>query len=102
MLELSCVFATSRELKHTRLSGLSMTCPPHLDSARPAQTLCQNKLVASQKTAPDSKGQPGLVLAADEQLDPTSVVAADFTVTQVVDGRQGVHVHIPRTIFPPK
>ena len=29
-------------------------------------------------------------------------VAADFTVTQVVDGRQGVHVHIPRTIFPPK
>jgi acetamidase/formamidase len=28
-------------------------------------------------------------------------VAADFTVTQVVDGRQGVHVHIPRNIFPP-
>ena len=28
-------------------------------------------------------------------------VAADFAVTQVVDGRQGVHVRIPRTIFPP-
>lgn len=28
-------------------------------------------------------------------------VSADFTVTQVVDGRQGVHVRIPRTIFPP-
>jgi acetamidase/formamidase len=27
-------------------------------------------------------------------------VASDFTVTQVVDGRQGVHVKIPRTIFP--
>lgn len=29
-------------------------------------------------------------------------VAADFAVTQVVDGRQGVHVRIPRTIFPPR
>jgi acetamidase/formamidase len=29
-------------------------------------------------------------------------VAADFGVTQVVDGRQGVHVRIPRTIFPRK
>ncbi|WP_304176001.1 acetamidase/formamidase family protein [Phenylobacterium aquaticum] len=29
-------------------------------------------------------------------------VAADFAVTQVVDGRQGVHVRIPRTIFPRK
>lgn len=28
-------------------------------------------------------------------------VAADFAVTQVVDGRQGVHVRIPRGIFPP-
>ena len=28
-------------------------------------------------------------------------VAADFGVTQVVDGRQGVHVRIPRHIFPP-
>jgi acetamidase/formamidase len=28
-------------------------------------------------------------------------VAADFAVTQVVDGRQGIHVRIPRTIFPP-
>ena len=27
-------------------------------------------------------------------------VCADFTVTQVVDGRQGVHSRIPRTIFP--
>lgn len=27
-------------------------------------------------------------------------VSADFTVTQVVDGRQGVHVKIPRTMFP--
>jgi len=27
-------------------------------------------------------------------------VAADFAVTQVVDGRQGVHVKIPRAIFP--
>lgn len=26
-------------------------------------------------------------------------VAADFGVTQVVDGRQGIHVRIPRTIF---
>ena len=29
-------------------------------------------------------------------------VAADFTVTQVVDGRQGAHVRIPRSIFPRK
>jgi len=28
-------------------------------------------------------------------------VAADFAVTQVVDDRQGVHVRIPRAIFPP-
>ncbi len=28
-------------------------------------------------------------------------VAADFTVTQVVDGRQGVHGRIPRTLVPP-
>jgi acetamidase/formamidase len=28
-------------------------------------------------------------------------VAADFAVTQVVDGRQGIHVRIPRAIFPP-
>jgi acetamidase/formamidase len=27
-------------------------------------------------------------------------VAADFAVTQVVDGRQGIHVRIPRDIFP--
>jgi acetamidase/formamidase len=27
-------------------------------------------------------------------------VAADFAVTQVVDGRQGVHVRVPRSIFP--
>lgn len=27
-------------------------------------------------------------------------VAADFGVTQVVDGRQGIHVRIPRDIFP--
>jgi len=27
-------------------------------------------------------------------------VAADFGVTQVVDGRQGVHVRMPRDIFP--
>ncbi len=29
-------------------------------------------------------------------------VAADFAVTQVVDGRQGVHVRMPRRIFPGK
>jgi acetamidase/formamidase len=29
-------------------------------------------------------------------------VTADFGVTQVVDGRQGVHVRMPRGIFPPK
>jgi acetamidase/formamidase len=29
-------------------------------------------------------------------------VAADFAVTQVVDGRQGIHVRIPRGIFPTK
>jgi acetamidase/formamidase len=29
-------------------------------------------------------------------------VAADFSVTQVVDGRQGCHARIPRSIFPPK
>ncbi len=28
-------------------------------------------------------------------------VAADFAITQVVDGRRGIHVRIPRTIFPP-
>jgi acetamidase/formamidase len=27
-------------------------------------------------------------------------IAADFGVTQVVDGRQGIHVRIPRSIFP--
>jgi acetamidase/formamidase len=27
-------------------------------------------------------------------------VAVDFTVTQVVDGRQGVHARVPRAIFP--
>jgi len=29
-------------------------------------------------------------------------VASDFSVTQVVDGRQGCHARIPRSIFPPK
>lgn len=29
-------------------------------------------------------------------------VAADFAVTQVVDGTQGIHVRIPRNIFPTK
>jgi acetamidase/formamidase len=29
-------------------------------------------------------------------------VAADFAVTQVVDGRQGIHVRMPRGIFPAK
>jgi acetamidase/formamidase len=29
-------------------------------------------------------------------------VAADFGVTQVVDGKQGVHVRIPRSVFPPR
>lgn len=29
-------------------------------------------------------------------------VAADFNVTQVVDGKQGIHVRIPRSIFPEK
>jgi acetamidase/formamidase len=28
-------------------------------------------------------------------------VAADFGVTQVVDGRQGIHVRMPRGVFPP-
>ena len=28
-------------------------------------------------------------------------VAADFAVTQVVDGKQGIHVRIPRAVFPP-
>jgi formamidase len=27
-------------------------------------------------------------------------VAADFAVTQVVDGRQGAHVRIPRSLVP--
>jgi acetamidase/formamidase len=29
-------------------------------------------------------------------------VAADFAVTQVVDGRQGIHVRMPRSVFPPR
>lgn len=29
-------------------------------------------------------------------------VAADFAITQVVDGRQGIHVRMPRGVFPPK
>jgi formamidase len=29
-------------------------------------------------------------------------IATDFTVTQVVDGKQGVHARIPRSIFPPE
>ena len=28
-------------------------------------------------------------------------VAADFAVTQVVDGKQGIHCRIPRSVFPP-
>jgi formamidase len=28
-------------------------------------------------------------------------VACDFTVTQVVDGKQGIHARIPRSVFPP-
>jgi hypothetical protein len=28
--------------------------------------------------------------------------AADFAAIQVVDGRQGVHVRIPRSVFPPR
>lgn len=28
-------------------------------------------------------------------------VAADLAITQVVDGRRGIHVRIPRHIFPP-
>jgi acetamidase/formamidase len=27
-------------------------------------------------------------------------VAADFAITQVVDGRQRAHVRIPRSVFP--
>jgi hypothetical protein len=29
-------------------------------------------------------------------------VAADFSVTQVIDARQGIHCKIPRSIFPAK
>ena len=29
-------------------------------------------------------------------------VASDYAITQVVDGRQGAHVRIPRSIFPRK
>ena len=29
-------------------------------------------------------------------------IATDFNVTQVVDGTQGIHVKIPRNIFPEK
>jgi acetamidase/formamidase len=29
-------------------------------------------------------------------------VAADYAVTQVVDGKRGIHIRIPRSIFPPK
>jgi formamidase len=29
-------------------------------------------------------------------------VAGDLSITQVVDSRQGVHVRIPRSIFPRK
>lgn len=29
-------------------------------------------------------------------------VAADYAVTQVVDGKQGIHVRIPRSVFAPK
>jgi acetamidase/formamidase len=29
-------------------------------------------------------------------------VAADFAVTQVVDGKQGIHVRMPRCVFPPR
>ncbi|MGH8447479.1 MAG: acetamidase/formamidase family protein [Solimonas sp.] len=29
-------------------------------------------------------------------------VAADFAVTQVVDTRQGIHVRMPRSVFPPR
>lgn len=38
-------------------------------------------------------------LSADDAYSLMSV-SADFGVTQVVDGRQGVHVRIPRSIFP--
>lgn len=39
-------------------------------------------------------------LSADDAYSLMSV-AADFGVTQVVDGRQGIHVRMPRDIFPP-
>jgi acetamidase/formamidase len=39
-------------------------------------------------------------LARDDAYSLMSI-AADFSVTQVVDGRQGVHARIPRQIFPP-
>jgi len=39
-------------------------------------------------------------LSRDDAYSLTSV-AADFTVTQVVDGRQGVHARICHAIFPP-
>jgi acetamidase/formamidase len=38
-------------------------------------------------------------LSKDDSYSLMSV-AADFAVTQVVDGRQGCHVRIPRSIFP--
>jgi acetamidase/formamidase len=41
-----------------------------------------------------------LGLSRDDAYSLMSV-AADFGVTQVVDGRQGIHVRMPRGIFPP-
>jgi len=42
-----------------------------------------------------------LGLSRDDAYSLMSV-AADFAVTQVVDGRQGVHVRIARSVFPRK
>ena len=45
--------------------------------------------------------QRGWGLSRDDAYSLMSI-AADFTVTQVVDGRQGVHACIEKRIFPPR
>ena len=50
---------------------------------------------------PGSVGRRPVLLLSRNDAYSLMSVAADFAVTQVVDGRQGIHVRIPRTIFPP-
>jgi acetamidase/formamidase len=60
-------------------------------------TLDEAMLAASRRTLALLRSRYGL--SADDGYSFMSV-AVDFTVTQVVDGRQGIHGRIDKTCFP--